>query len=210
MPLSFSASLLSLPLLQANLSPAVSFPPGELTSVTLQYHAAPMAVAAPQGEYYLSGPRRQQLAAANSDNVASGGMLQGLSPGLSAVLSPSVSVAPVGAMIIYQLQSAMHLIKPTHLAPVAIPVATTVAPVVRRTATGIASWYQTYPGTCASLMAPRGTTIYITNLENGATTSCVVADSGPYVSGRIIDLATDVFSRIAGLQSGLTLVRVTW
>jgi len=76
--------------------------------------------------------------------------------------------------------------------------------------TGGASWYNAPRGTCAHRTLPMGTRVRITNTATGASTTCRVADRGPYVSGRIIDLAPDVFSAIGNRSSGVIHVRITW
>lgn len=76
--------------------------------------------------------------------------------------------------------------------------------------TGGASWYQAPAGTCASLNIPLGTTATVTDLSNGLSTTCTVNDRGPYVQGRIIDLAEQTFSQLADPSSGVIEVRVTW
>jgi rare lipoprotein A len=52
--------------------------------------------------------------------------------------------------------------------------------------------------------------VKVTNLENGATTSCRVADRGPYVDGRVIDLDRSVFDDIADPSRGVIRVRIEW
>jgi outer membrane biosynthesis protein TonB len=73
-----------------------------------------------------------------------------------------------------------------------------------------ASWYDTYPGTCAHTQAARGTTVYVTNLRTGASTSCRVADYGPQVPGRVIDLSRTTFSELADPSQGVMPVAVDW
>ncbi len=48
------------------------------------------------------------------------------------------------------------------------------------------------------------------NLANGATVSCRVADRGPYVDGRIIDLDREDFDRISSTSTGVIDVRIEW
>ena len=50
--------------------------------------------------------------------------------------------------------------------------------------------------------------VHITDLANGATATCTVEDRGPYAGGLIIDLAKDVFSRMAPLSTGV--IQVSW
>jgi rare lipoprotein A len=75
---------------------------------------------------------------------------------------------------------------------------------------GRASWYQTYNGTCAHPSLPLGTMVTVTNLANGRTASCRVADRGPRVAGRIIDLDKEVFDDLAPTGHGVIAVRITW
>jgi rare lipoprotein A (peptidoglycan hydrolase) len=85
---------------------------------------------------------------------------------------------------------------------------TTTAPANQQT--GKASWYQAPAGTCAHRTLPMGTVLRVTNLANGRTVSCRVADRGPYVSGRIIDLDREDFDRIASAAAGVIDVRIEW
>lgn len=85
---------------------------------------------------------------------------------------------------------------------------TTTAP--PRTQTGKASWYQTTDGTCAHRTLPFGTIVKVTNLANGRTVSCRVADRGPYVEGRIIDLDREGFEQLTSASTGVIDVRIEW
>lgn len=88
----------------------------------------------------------------------------------------------------------------------------TAAPQFRNgEATGKASWYQAAaPGSCAHRSIPKGTLVRVTNLANGRAVPCTVADRGPYVDGRIIDLAEPDFAQLAGSHEGVIDVRVEW
>lgn len=85
---------------------------------------------------------------------------------------------------------------------------TTTAP--PRTQTGQASWYQTTDGTCAHRTLPFGTVVKVTNLANGRTVSCRVADRGPYVAGRVIDLDREGFEQLSSASTGVIDVRIEW
>lgn len=85
---------------------------------------------------------------------------------------------------------------------------TTTAP--PRQQTGKASWYQAPSGTCAHRTLPMGTIVKVVNLANGASTTCRVADRGPYVDGRIIDLDREDFDRISTASTGVIDVRIEW
>jgi hypothetical protein len=108
---------------------------------------------------------------------------------------------------------------PTTAAPATTTTTTTTAPAPPPTTTtttppnsdeGDASWYDHEEGTCAHRDLPFGTIVKVTNLENGATTSCRVADRGPYVDGRVIDLDRSVFDDIADPSRGVIRVRIEW
>lgn len=75
---------------------------------------------------------------------------------------------------------------------------------------GGASWYRYIEGTCAHRTLPKGTVVTVTNLATGTSTVCTVADRGPYIDGRIIDLDATVFDDLAPLSSGVIDVRITW
>jgi uncharacterized protein YabE (DUF348 family) len=80
-------------------------------------------------------------------------------------------------------------------------------------ATGSATWYGTGPGpgTCAHLHLPFGTVVTITNRDTGATAQCRVQDRGPETwTGHIIDLAPDVFRRLAPLSQGVIPVSLSY
>jgi resuscitation-promoting factor RpfB len=75
---------------------------------------------------------------------------------------------------------------------------------------GGASWYHYKPGTCAHRTLPKGTVVKVTNLATGQTATCTVADRGPFVAGRIIDLDRSVFMAIASGNQGVVRVRIEW
>ncbi len=78
------------------------------------------------------------------------------------------------------------------------------------TQSGCASNYSGGAGECASNNAPIGTIVKVTNTDTGASTTCRVAGTGPFVSGRPIDLTQGVFERLAPLSQGTFHVRVSW
>jgi rare lipoprotein A len=88
---------------------------------------------------------------------------------------------------------------------------TTKAPAYQNGESGKASWYAAgTPGNCAHRTLPKGTTVLVTNPANGRTATCKVADRGPYVDGRIIDLALVDFELLAGKHVGLIDVIIQW
>ncbi len=96
---------------------------------------------------------------------------------------------------------------PTTTAP---PPPTTAPPPPNRQE-GDASYYQSPdPSTCAHRTLKFGTVVRVTNLANGKRTSCTVADRGPYIDGRIIDLSPQSFAELAPLEEGVIRVRLEW
>jgi surface rod structure-forming protein G/rare lipoprotein A (RlpA)-like double-psi beta-barrel protein len=76
---------------------------------------------------------------------------------------------------------------------------------------GGASWYHYKPGTCAHRTLPKGTVVKVTNLKTGQSANCTVADRGPFIAGRIIDLDRSVFLAIAESPGqGVLQVRIEW
>lgn len=68
---------------------------------------------------------------------------------------------------------------------------------------GAASWYYTSGFTCAHKTLPFGTKIKVTDLSNGKSVIVTVADRGPYVNGRIVDLSNKAFTQLAPLWKGI-------
>lgn len=87
---------------------------------------------------------------------------------------------------------------------------TTAPPRATNSQTGKASWYDHHAGTCAHRSLPMGTMVNVTNVANGKSVVCRVADRGPFVAGRIIDLDRDGFAQIASTSAGVIDVRITW
>ena len=76
---------------------------------------------------------------------------------------------------------------------------------------GGASWYRYKAGTCAHRTLPKGTVVKVTNLKTGVSANCTVADRGPFIRGRIIDLEHSVFMAIAESPGqGVIQVRIEW
>lgn len=100
--------------------------------------------------------------------------------------------------------------KPT-TTTVAPTTTTTKAPALLNGEAGKASWYSAgTPGNCAHRTLPKGTMVQVTNVANAKTATCKVADRGPYVDGRIIDLALVDFERLAGSHVGVIDVIIRW
>jgi surface rod structure-forming protein G/rare lipoprotein A (RlpA)-like double-psi beta-barrel protein len=76
---------------------------------------------------------------------------------------------------------------------------------------GGASWYRYKPGTCAHRTLPKGTVVKVTNMKTGQSANCTVADRGPFIRGRIIDLDRSVFLAIAESPGqGVVQVSIEW
>ena len=76
---------------------------------------------------------------------------------------------------------------------------------------GRASFYSAAnAGSCAHRTLPKGTLVKVTNAANGTSVTCTVTDRGPYVDGRIIDLAKSDFERLSGSHVGVIDVLVEW
>jgi rare lipoprotein A len=89
------------------------------------------------------------------------------------------------------------------------PTTTTAAPA--RTEEGDASYYSAAdPAECAHRTLPFGTIVTVTNVANGARTTCRVGDRGPFVDGRVIDLSRERFAELAPLSEGVIRVRIEW
>ena len=99
---------------------------------------------------------------------------------------------------------------PRRTTTTAAPPATTQVASQPNAQEGGASWYAYNPGECAHQTIPKGTVVTVTNLANGASTTCVVTDRGPYGGGRIIDLDRSTFAQLADPSAGVIQVRITW
>lgn len=88
---------------------------------------------------------------------------------------------------------------------------------------GIASWYggefhgratssgeiyDMYQLTCAHNTLPFGTTVMVTNLENGRSLECKINDRGPFVKERIIDISYEGAKILGMWEKGTAFVKV--
>lgn len=96
--------------------------------------------------------------------------------------------------------------------PITAPVSKIIAVGTKPKATqnGKASFYSAPGGTCAHKSLPKGTIVTVTNTNNGRSTTCRVADRGPFVAGRVIDLSKDTFGAIGSHSSGVIPVALSW
>lgn len=75
---------------------------------------------------------------------------------------------------------------------------------------GQASWYSAESMTCAHRNLPFGTRVTVVSRSSGRSVVCRVADRGPFVAGRIIDLSYDAFQQLADPGVGVIDVRISW
>ncbi len=75
---------------------------------------------------------------------------------------------------------------------------------------GLATWYNYIPGRCATSYLPYGTRIWVRDLANGHTISCVVTDRQGARTGRVADLSETDFSKLTALWHGVVRVKVWW
>jgi rare lipoprotein A len=90
---------------------------------------------------------------------------------------------------------------------------------------GVASWYggefhgratssgeiyDMFQLTCAHNSVPLGTTVMVTNLENGKSVDLKVNDRGPFAKERIIDVSYAAARMLGMWGKGTALVRVEW
>ncbi|MDO5089648.1 MAG: septal ring lytic transglycosylase RlpA family protein [Leptotrichiaceae bacterium] len=76
------------------------------------------------------------------------------------------------------------------------------------TATASGEIYDENRVSAAHRTLPLGTTVKVTNLDNGKSVVAVVNDRGPYIKNRIIDLSKEAFKKIADLDKGVIPVKV--
>ncbi len=89
------------------------------------------------------------------------------------------------------------------------PPPTTVPP--SDSASGIATWYaEAPPGKCASPWLAFGTTLTITDIATGATTTCVVDDREAAGPPHVVDLSPSGFEAMAPLSQGTIEVNISW
>jgi hypothetical protein len=76
---------------------------------------------------------------------------------------------------------------------------------------GLASWYGGVPAfTAAHKTLPFGTRVTVTNKANGKSVVVKIADRGPFVARRIIDLDTKAFTALASPGEGVISVSISY
>jgi rare lipoprotein A len=76
----------------------------------------------------------------------------------------------------------------------------------KKTASG--ELYDRAKKTAAHKKLPFGTKVRVTNLKNSKSVIVKINDRGPFVRGRIVDLSSSAFSRIANLDAGVIEVKI--
>lgn len=196
MPLLLCSGLLSVPLLTARLSGAAS------TSAEAVSTDASEAVREAELAARLDGAR-----------VSRSVSLSRLVPDADLATTTTTSTAPPPppTTVVAVTVAARPKPRPTTTTTTAKPRPTTTTTTTPpRSQTGQASWFQAPAGTCAHRTLPFGTVLTVTNLGNGMQVTCRVADRGPFVAGRVIDLDREDFDRIASATQGVISVKIEW
>ena len=192
-PLLLCSGLLSVPLLTARLSGAAS------TSSEVVSTDASEAV------------REAELAARlDGDRVSRSAPLTRLVPEADLVTTTTTTTAPPPPAPTTTTTAKPRPKPTTTTTAKPRPPTTTTTTAPPRQQTGQASWFQAPAGTCAHRTLPFGTVLTVTNLGNGMQVTCRVADRGPFVAGRVIDLDREDFDRIASATQGVISVRIEW
>ena len=76
----------------------------------------------------------------------------------------------------------------------------------KKTASG--ELYDRDKKTAAHKKLPFGTKVRVTNIKNRKSVIVKINDRGPFVKGRIVDLSSSAFSRIANLDAGVIEVKI--
>ncbi len=68
--------------------------------------------------------------------------------------------------------------------------------------------YNQYALTAAHKLLPLGTTVHVTNLDNGKTVTLRVNDRGPFSGDRVLDVSKKAAEKLDMIQSGTAQVRI--
>ena len=78
-----------------------------------------------------------------------------------------------------------------------------------QTWTGQASYYRApHEMTCAHRSLPFGTRLRVTNLRNNRTAVLTVADRGPFIRGRIVDVSVGAANMLGFRSAGVVPVKI--
>jgi beta-lactam-binding protein with PASTA domain len=75
---------------------------------------------------------------------------------------------------------------------------------------GVATWYNYFPGRCATWYLPKGTRIVVHDLTTGRSITCVITDREDHLGNHVVDLSETQFRELAPLWTGVISVKVTW
>jgi len=73
---------------------------------------------------------------------------------------------------------------------------------------GMASYYSARGLTAAHRSLPFGTRVRVTNMSNGSSVIVRIADRGPFIRGRAIDLSTSAARALRMTGAGVARVRM--
>lgn len=165
---------------------------GRVANARSRASIVPVTTTVPgSGPASAAGPPPALAGAGSGSSVASGSLAA-----TSASEGPARAAPASGAAVV-----------PVTSAP---PVTTKLTPSYSRAKQGMASWLDTIPpGTCANNDAPMGSTIKVTN-GAGVSVTCKVVSTGPFVTGRVVDLAKSTFAQLGPVSQGLVGVAVSW
>lgn len=136
-----------------------------------------------------------------------------------------------GRRLIFRSACLLFLSSLSILIGCSVPVTTTAPPMptpekaskVGPSQTGLASWYgpgfhgkltasgRTYDQhdhTAAHRTLPLGTSVRVTNLNNGKSTEVTIIDRGPFAKDRIIDLSYTAAQELGMIEQGTARVRI--
>ncbi len=95
------------------------------------------------------------------------------------------------------------------LAALPLPYAAVAVFEDRQAVEGKASWFRhKYSDTAASNDYPMGSKLRVTDLDTRNTVTVIVRSRGPFVHGRVIDLARTAFKQLRPTSQGVAVVRV--
>lgn len=75
---------------------------------------------------------------------------------------------------------------------------------------GVATWYNYFPGRCATSYLPKGTRITVRDLATSKAITCVITDREDAGGNRVVDLNETQFAQLEPLWKGVISVRVSW
>jgi Lytic transglycolase len=176
----------------ARLSATWTNPVGFVTSGT---PAATPAIGAPSLIHAVNVSFRQELAATTTTTAPPAAVAS--APAVRAVTAVQpASGRPAPAAVVSMSKPAAPPLPPPPPPP--------------PTSTGLASWYGSPAGTCASPTLAFGTVVTVTDVSSGQAVRCTVDDREAHNPGRVIDLSPATFSLLASLPVGVIEVRLTW